>query len=61
MAEYRLTWHLLVSRGRSPAGRVHRPRHFLLCRHDGETLVIGRVLHDAMEPRRHVDAEPACD
>jgi toxin ParE1/3/4 len=36
---------------------VHRPRHFLICRRDGDLLVVGRVLHDAMELRRHLDPE----
>lgn len=49
------SWHLSQSRAHSPGGRVHRPRHFLICRRDGDVLVIGRVLHDAMDLRRHVD------
>lgn len=53
------TWHLAQSRTRSPGGTVQRPRHFLICRRDGELLVVGRVLHDAMEPRRHVDPQRA--
>ncbi|WP_405219200.1 type II toxin-antitoxin system RelE/ParE family toxin [Agrococcus sp. Ld7] len=48
------TWHLMQSRTHSSGGAVHRPRHFLICRYDGETLVIGRVLHDVMELRRHL-------
>ena len=55
------TWHLARSRGRTPGGRVHRPRHFLVCRRDGDTLVIGRVLHDAMDLRRHVDPRQTWD
>lgn len=49
------SWHLARSRTRSPGGVVHRPRHFLICRLDGDVLVVGRVLHDAMEPHRHLD------
>ncbi len=49
------SWHLAQSRARSPGGTVHRPRHFLICRRDGDVLVVGRVLHDAMELRRHLD------
>ena len=49
------SWHLAQSRTRSRGGAVHRPRHFLVCRRDGEVLVVGRVLHDAMELRRHLD------
>lgn len=55
LAEGVFSWHLSRSRARTPGGKVHRPRHFLICRHDGDTLVIGRVLHDAMDLRRHVD------
>ncbi|QDP94844.1 type II toxin-antitoxin system RelE/ParE family toxin [Microlunatus elymi] len=49
------SWHLAQSRSRSRGGIVRRPRHFLICRREGEVLVVGRVLHDAMDPRRHVD------
>lgn len=49
------SWHLAASRGRSPGGLVRRPRHFLICRVDGEVFVIGRVLHDAMDLPRHID------
>lgn len=49
------SWHLSRSRTRSPGGKVHRPRHFLVCRRDGDMLVIGRVLHDAMDLRRHIN------
>lgn len=49
------SWHLAQSRSRSRGGTVHRPRHFLICRRDGDVLVVGRVLHDAMELRRHLD------
>lgn len=51
------TWHLTQSRTRSAGGAVRRPRHFLICRRDDDVLVIGRVLHDAMELRRHVHAQ----
>lgn len=51
------SWHLAQSRTRSPGGNVHRPRHFLICRRDGDVLVVGRVLHDAMELRRHLDPQ----
>lgn len=49
------SWHLAQSRTRSPGGTVHRPRHFLICRRDDGVLVVGRVLHEAMELRRHLD------
>lgn len=51
------SWHLSRSRVRSLGGQVRRPRHFLICRHDGDVLVIGRVLHDAMDLQRDVDAQ----
>lgn len=51
------SWHLAQSRTRSLGGRVHRPRHLLICRRDGDVLVVGRVLHDAMELRRHLDPQ----
>lgn len=51
------SWHLAHSRIRSPGGNVRRPRHFLICRYDGDVLVVGRVLHDAMELRRHLDPQ----
>ena len=55
------SWHLAQSRTRSPGGTVRRPRHFLICRRDGDVLVVGRVLHDAMELRRHVDPQQDWD
>jgi toxin ParE1/3/4 len=51
------TWHLRHGRNTSKAGVVHRPRHFLICREDEGLTVIGRVLHDAMDLRRHVDPD----
>ena len=55
------SWHLSRSRAHAPGGKVHRPRHFLICRRDGDTLVNGRVLYDAMNLRRHVDARQTWD
>lgn len=51
------SWHLSQSSPHSPGSRVRRPRHFLICRQDDDVLVIGRILHDAMDPQRHVDTE----
>lgn len=48
-------WHLSRSRAQSSSGLVHRTRHFLVCRRDGDLLVIGRVLHDAMDTHRNLD------
>lgn len=53
------SWHLALSRAHSAGGRVHRPRHFLICRREADVLVVARVLHDAMELRRHLEAEQA--
>ncbi|WP_083542339.1 type II toxin-antitoxin system RelE/ParE family toxin [Kribbia dieselivorans] len=50
------SWHLRRSRDRSLAGPVHRPRHFLVYRLDQDLVVIGRVLHDAMELHRHLES-----
>ncbi|HEY5877406.1 MAG TPA: type II toxin-antitoxin system RelE/ParE family toxin [Nakamurella sp.] len=55
------SWHFSQSRARSSGGRVRRPRHFLIFRRDGDVLVIGRVLHDAMDLRRHVDPQRTWD
>ncbi|WP_425057014.1 type II toxin-antitoxin system RelE/ParE family toxin [Sodalis ligni] len=51
------SWHLKLSaeRAKSKDGVVHRPRHFLIYRIDAEDLmVVGRVLHDAMELEQHI-------
>ena len=61
LAEGVFSWHLSRSRASAPGGRVHRPRHFLICRRDGDMLVVGRVLHDAMDLRRHVDPRRTWD
>lgn len=51
------SWHLAQSRTASHGDRVRHPRHFLICRRDDDVLVLGRVLHDAMELRGHVDPQ----
>lgn len=53
------SWHLRLSRDRvgTGAGVVHKPRHFLLYRVEPSLLVVGRVLHDAMELVQHVHPE----
>lgn len=48
------SWHLRMSRDRSKADPVGRPRHFLIYRIDDEAVVIGRVLHEAMDLAQHV-------
>ena len=51
------SWHLRLSRDHlGPAAQaVRRPRHFLVYRFEPALLVVGRVLHDAMELARHLD------
>ena len=50
------SYHLRHSRGhaRTEHGTVLRPRHFPLYRIAPQVIGIGRVLHDAMELRRHL-------
>ena len=51
------SWHLRLSRDHVGTGAdgVRRPRHFLIYRFEPALLVVGRVLHDAMELARHLD------
>jgi toxin ParE1/3/4 len=53
------SWHLRLSRDRvkSSLGAVRRPRHFLVYRSEPGLIVVGRVLHDAMELARHLDPD----
>lgn len=53
------SWHLRLSREHAkPAlGIVRRPRHFLVYRLEPGLLVIGRILHDAMELARHLEGD----
>ena len=55
------SWHLRLSREHvNPSvGIVRRPRHFLVYRLEPDLVVVGRLLHDAMELARHLDAETA--
>ena len=57
------SWHLRLSREHvNPGvGTVHRPRHFLVYRLESGLIVVGRILHDAMELALHVDPETAWD
>lgn len=55
------SWHLSSSRARSPGERVGRPRHFLVCRWENTVLVVGRVLHDAMDVRQQLDSRHMWD
>lgn len=53
------SWHLRNSRRRAAAAGVivARPRHFILYRFaDPDLVEVGRLLHDAMELRRHLEA-----
>ena len=53
------SWHLRLSRGHLKPGVevVRRPRHFLVYRPETALVVVGRVLHDAMELVRHLDPD----
>jgi len=53
------SWHLRLSRerARTQAGIVRHPRHLLIYRQESELVVVGRVLHDAMELKRHMEPE----
>lgn len=51
------SWHLRLSRGPAGLGLVRRPRHFVIYRVIGERIVIGRLLHDAMELERHASSD----
>ncbi|TFD52099.1 type II toxin-antitoxin system RelE/ParE family toxin [Cryobacterium sp. Hh11] len=55
------SWHLAQSRARTPGKAMNRPRHFLICRPDGDVLVIVRVLYDAMEPHRYINSPDPWD
>lgn len=53
------SWHLRLSRHHVKPGVefVRRPRHFLVYRCEPGLVVVGRVLHDAMELARHLDPD----
>lgn len=53
------SWHLRLSRerARTAAGIARRPRHLLIYRMEDSLVVIGRVLHDAMELTLHLGSE----
>lgn len=53
------SWHLRLSRehARPALGGVRRPRHFLVYRLEPGLVVIGRILHDAMELARHLEGD----
>jgi toxin ParE1/3/4 len=57
------SWHLRLSRDQVQrgVGVVHRPRHFLVYRFEPALVVVGRVLHDAMELARHLDPPTSWD
>lgn len=55
-----VSYHLAFSRRRvnDPAQRVVRPRHFIVFRWaDDGILEVGRVLHESMDPPRHLPDE----
>lgn len=48
------SWHLRESRHHASGPMVRRPRHVVFYAvNDGEVLIV-RILHDAMEPSRHL-------
>jgi toxin ParE1/3/4 len=51
------SWHLRLSRDHAAPGTgvVRRPRHFLIYRLEPDLLLVGRVLHDAMELAQNLD------
>ena len=53
------SWHLRQSRDHMATGAdvVRRPLHFLVYRIEPALLVVGRVLHDAMELALHMDSD----
>jgi toxin ParE1/3/4 len=53
------SWHLRPSRDHLGTGAevVRRPRYPLVYRVERALLVVGRVLHDAMELARHLDPD----
>lgn len=57
------SWHLRLSRDHVKPGVVvvRRPRHFLIYRAEPALVVVGRVLHDAMELARHLDPDTSLD
>ena len=48
-------WHSRLNVSES-AGRVSKPRHFLLFRQTAGGTEIGRVLHDSMDLQQHLPA-----
>ncbi|WP_086923122.1 type II toxin-antitoxin system RelE/ParE family toxin [Variovorax sp. JS1663] len=53
------SWHLRLSRNRvnPDVAIVRRPRHFLVYRSEPSLVIVGRVLHDAIELARHLDPD----
>jgi toxin ParE1/3/4 len=53
------SWHLRLSQEHVKGGVdiVRRPRHFLVYRFEPALVLVGRVLHDAMELARHLDPD----
>jgi len=50
------SWHLRLSRSHVPpdVGQVESPRHLLFYRVMGSVVVIGRLLHERMDLKRHL-------
>lgn len=52
-------WHLRQSRDHVPSGveKVKTPRHVIVYRIDADVVIIGRILHEAMEMASHLRPE----
>lgn len=55
------SWHLTQSREKARAGAVRRPRHIIVYRLEGDRIVVGRILHEAMDARRRLTTEDTWD
>jgi toxin ParE1/3/4 len=55
------SWHLRLSRlhVEKAAGAVQRPRHIVIYRPEPGLVVVGRLLHEAMELARHLQNSSA--
>ena len=54
LGERVFSWHLRQSRDRPPGHGVRRPRHLIIYRLEEDRIIIGRILHEAMELQRHM-------
>lgn len=55
MIEGARTYHLSLSRSHVSSPGVKEPRHFLLYRHRGDSVIeVARILHDGRDLHRHL-------